>query len=281
MRTRAIALLLTLPLCACARQGVLDPQGPVARAEALLLQDATAIMLTVIVPVIAATLGFAWWFRQGNRLARRRPDFVYSGAVEMVVWSIPVLIIGFLGGIAWISSHELDPAKPIASTIEPVDVEVVSLDWKWLFIYPREGVATVNRLVVPAGAPIRMRLTSQGVMNSLLIPQLGSQIYTMSGMATRLNLLADRPGDYPGFSAQFSGDKFSDMRFRVTALPASDYAAWLARTRAAGGSLDARSYAALALPGASRPGSYAAVTPGLFDAVVVAPSLPHGDMNVR
>jgi len=268
VRSRSAIPLLLLPLASCKGQGLLDPQGPIAKAEALLLWDATAIMLTVIVPVIAATLGFALWFRSGNARAKRRPDFIYSGAVEMVVWSIPILIIGFLGGIAWIGSHELDPAKPIPAEAAPIEVEVVSLDWKWLFIYPREGVATVNELVVPAGMPVKMRLTSQGVMNSLLVPQLGSQIYTMSGMATALNLKADRPGSYAGFSAQFSGDGFSDMRFNLRAVPPAEYSRWIAQARVGGRKLDPTAYATLAKPGKAEAGMYAWVAPGLFDTII-------------
>ena len=255
-------------LAGCHRTGVLDPQGPVARAETLILADATAIMLAVIVPVIGITLAFAFWYRRGNKHARRRPDFAYSGPVEMVVWSIPVLIVLFLGGIAWTSSHELDTAKPLKSDRPAINVEVVSLDWKWLFIYPDQGVATVNRLVVPAGTPIHLRLTSSGVMNSFLVPQLGSQIYTMAGMSTELNLLADKPGQYPGFSAQFSGDAFSDMRFTVDTVAPDRFAGWAAATRGRGKLLDLPAYRFLARPGRTGTGFYGAITPGLFDTIV-------------
>ncbi len=146
--------------------GVLDPQGPVAAAERTILLNATVIMLAVIIPVILLTLAFAWWFRAGNAKAKRSPDFAYSGPVEVVVWAIPMLIVLFLGGIAWIGSHDLDPPKRILAKHSPIDVQVVSLDWKWLFIYPALGVASVNKLVVPAGAPLRLQLTSATVMNS-------------------------------------------------------------------------------------------------------------------
>jgi cytochrome o ubiquinol oxidase subunit 2 len=268
--TAGAVLLLT----GC-KQGILAPQGPVARAELLLVQDASVIMLAVIVPVILATLGFAWWFRKGNPRAVRRPDFVYSGRVEMVVWSIPVLTVTFLAGLAWISTHELDPTRPLPGIAEPLGVEVVSLDWKWLFIYPRQGIATVNELVIPAGTPVRFRLTSSGVMNSFFIPQLGSQVYTMSGMATRLHLQADAPGTFKGLSAQFSGNDFSDMRFVVRALPADGFAAWSARTRSARGPLDAAAYTALSRPGTSPVMRYGAVAPGLFE-TIMAHSAPAG-----
>jgi len=250
--------------------GVLDPQGPIGAAERTILLNATAIMLAVIVPVILLTLVFAWWFRSGNRSARYLPDWSYSGRIELVTWSIPALIIMFLGGIAWISAHDLDPHRPIRSAVAPIDIEVVSLDWKWLFIYPEQGIAGVNCLVVPAGTPIRFRLTSASVMNSFFVPQLGSQIYTMPHMTTRLNLQADRPGVYRGLSAQFSGDGFSDMRFDVVAVPSDAFAQWLATTRARGGMLDSASYAHLAQPGTlAAPETFGSVAPQLFETVVM------------
>ena len=175
---RVLCLLSCCLTVASCRDGVLDPQGPVGRAERVILGDATAIMLAVIVPVIILTLVFAWWFRAGNRRAMYRPNWDYSGTIELIIWSIPALVISFLGGIAWISSHDLDPPKPLESASPPLEVEVVSLDWRWLFIYPRERIATVNYLVVPTGVPVHFRLTSTSVMNSFFIPQLGSQIYT-------------------------------------------------------------------------------------------------------
>jgi len=251
--------------------GVLDPQGPIGVAERTILFNATAIMLAVVVPVILLTLVFAWWFRSGNRKAEYFPDWSYSGRIELVTWSIPALVIMFLGGIAWIGAHDLDPATPIRSTAAPIDIEVVSLDWKWLFIYPEQAVAGVNRLVVPAGTPIRFRLTSATVMNSFFVPQLGSQIYTMPRMTTRLNLQADRPGIYHGLSAQFSGDGFSDMRFDVVALPPGAFNEWLTATRARGGTLDSASYAHLAQPGTiAAPATFGSVAPHLFEAVVMS-----------
>jgi len=251
------------------QQGVLDPHGPVAAAERTILLNATVIMLAVIVPVIVLTLAFAWWFRAGNRRARRDPDWAYSGAIEVTVWSIPALVILFLGGIAWIGSHDLDPARPLSSRSPPLTVQVVSLDWKWLFIYPELGVASVNRMVVPAGTPLRLRLTSATVMNSFFVPQLGSQIYTMGGMTTTLHLLADHPGTYAGLSANFSGDGFSDMRFDAVALAPDEFARWLAGVRSAAAPLDAAHYAALARPGvAAATATYAPVAPGLFETIL-------------
>jgi cytochrome o ubiquinol oxidase subunit 2 len=249
--------------------GVLDPQGPIGLAERTILFNATAIMLAVIIPTILLTLAFAWWFRQGNAKADYFPEWSYSGRIEVVVWSIPALVIVFLGGIAWVGSHDLDPGKPIESRIAPINIQVVSLDWKWLFIYPDHGVASVNRLIVPAGTPISFKLTSATVMNSFFVPQLGSQIYTMAGMTTRLHLLADKPGIYPGISAQFSGAGFSNMRFDVVAQPETEFATWVSATRSGGGKLDAESYAKLERPGiVEKPIAFGEVTARFFEGIV-------------
>ena len=235
---RVLCLLSCCLTFASCRDGVLDPQGPVGRAERVILGDATAIMLAVIVPVIILTLVFAWWFRAGNRRAMYRPNWEYSGRIELIIWSIPALVISFLGGIAWISSHDLDPPKPLESPSASLEVEVVSLDWRWLFIYPRERIATVNYLVVPTGVPVHFRLTSTSVMNSFFIPRLGSQIYTMPGMTTELNLQADMPGAYAGISAQFSGPGFSDMLFTLHAESAGKFSTWVTQVHERGGVLD-------------------------------------------
>jgi cytochrome o ubiquinol oxidase subunit 2 len=254
-------------LSAC-QEGVLDPHGPVGLAERVILLDATAIMLAVVIPVIVLTLAFAWWFRAGNRRATYKPDWEYSGRIELIIWAIPALLIAFLGGMAWISSHDLDPPKPLMSKEAPVQIEVVSLDWRWLFIYPDQGVATVNQLTVPAGVPIHFRLTSTSVMNSFFIPQLGSQIYTMPGMTTQLNLQADEAGTYKGLSAQFSGDGFSDMRFALTATSAAEFQQWLTATRARGGALDKAAFSQLSRPShAAGPLSFGQVDPDLFNTV--------------
>ncbi len=256
-------------LAASCRQGVLDPQGPIAAADRLLLINSTEIMLVVVVPVILATLGFAWWYRSSNPRASRSAGEGYEGRIEFVTWSIPALVVILLGGVIWIGSHQLDPRAPIAGDDKPLQVEVASLDWKWLFIYPEEGIAAVNQLVVPAGRPVRFRLTSATVMNSFFVPQLGSQIYTMPGMTTHLNLLADRAGEYPGLSANFSGDGFADMRFTVKAVAAEAFGAWVAKVRGSGSALDMAGYAALAKPSeAVPPKTYRSVDPRLFGRIV-------------
>jgi cytochrome o ubiquinol oxidase subunit 2 len=263
------ALAAVCLLASCRGAGVLDPQGPVAAAERLILLNATAIMLVVVVPVIVLTIAFAWWYRASNARAAYRPDWSYSGEIELVVWSIPTMVVILLAGVAWTGSHQLDPPRKLESDATPIRIEVVSLDWKWLFIYPDEKVAAVNQLVVPAGAPIEFSLTSATVMNSFFVPQLGSQIYTMPGMTTRLNLLAERPGNYPGLSAQFSGDGFSDMRFLVHAVPASEFEGWLARTRGVGPALNVDAYSQLARAGSNTPvQTYGSVDPNLFERIV-------------
>jgi cytochrome o ubiquinol oxidase subunit 2 len=265
---------LALLIAGCDR-GILDPVGPVGSAEKTILINSTAIMLAIIIPTMIATIAVAWWFRAGNRKAKYRPDWEFSGAVELVVWSIPALTVMLLGGIAWIGSHDLDPAKPLPSARDPLNVEVVSLDWKWLFIYPDQGIATVNQLVVPAGTPVSYRLTSATVWNVFFVPQFGSMIYTMPRMTTRLNLQADRPGIYDGLSAHYSGEGFSGMRFKVHAVPPGQFAAWAQGARGAGPALDGRAYVQLARPSSYvKPATYGGVAPGLFDAIVAGRALP-------
>jgi cytochrome o ubiquinol oxidase subunit 2 len=267
-RRVAIAVTSSLLLSACNR-GVLDPAGPIAAQEKQLLINSTAIMLAIIIPTMIATIAFAWWFRAGNKKATYRPDWEYSGAIEMVVWAIPALTVMLLGGIAWIGSHDLEPSKPLKSTKPPLNVEVVSLDWKWLFIYPDQGVATVNQLVVPAGTPINFRLTSATVWNSFFVPQLGSMIYTMPRMTTRLNLLADRPGVYNGLSSHFSGDGFPGMQFQVHVVPPDQFATWAQGAHGSALKLDGAGYAELSKPSSYvKPMTYGAVAQGLYDAIV-------------
>jgi cytochrome o ubiquinol oxidase subunit II len=258
-----------VPLASCEQTGVMDPQGPIAAAERLLLINSTAIMLVVVVPVILATLVFAWWYRSSNTRASRGVDESYEGRLEFVVWSIPALTVILLGGVIWIGSHQLDPRAPIAGASQPLRVDVVSLDWKWLFIYPEQGVAAVNQLVIPAGTPVQFRLTSATVMNSFFVPQLGSQIYTMGGMITHLNLLADKPGEFLGFSANYSGDGFSEMRFVVKSVPAADFNAWLEQVHGTGSALDDAGYAALAKPSkAVPPTTCRSADPKLFEHII-------------
>jgi cytochrome o ubiquinol oxidase subunit 2 len=264
----AVALIGAAMLGGCS-EGVLDPKGPIASAERQILFNSLGIMLAIVIPTILATLGVAYWFRASNPRARYLPDFTYSGRLEVLVWSIPIMTVLLVGGVAWVGSHDLDPPKAITSAVKPVRVQVVSLDWKWLFIYPDEGIASVNRLTVPVGTPVSFELTSSGVMNSFFVPQLGGQIYTMAGMTTRLHLQADHAGTYRGMSANYSGAGFSDMVFNVDAVPAETFAQWVAATRATGPTLDAQSYAALAKPSqAVAPFTYRTVAPQLFNSIL-------------
>jgi cytochrome o ubiquinol oxidase subunit II len=279
-------ILLTIMIVSAATlggctEGVLDPKGPIAAAERQIMFNSLGIMLAIVIPTILATLGVAYWFRSSNKRARYLPDFEYSGRLEMLVWSIPAMTVLLVGGVAWVGSHDLDPRKPIASTIKPLTIQVVSLDWKWLFIYPDQGVATVNQLTIPIGKPVSFELTSSGVMNSFFVPQLGSQIYTMAGMVTRLQLQADLPGTYRGLSAQYSGNGFADMRFNVDAVPAENFAQWVDATRSAGPVLDTQAYAALAKPSkAVEPFSFGAVATNLFNGILTTGMRPNDPPSV-
>jgi cytochrome o ubiquinol oxidase subunit 2 len=268
-----LVVLISAAMLSGCSEGVLDPQGPVAHAERQILFNSLGIMLAIVIPTILATLGVAYWFRESNKRARYLPDFTYSGRVEVLVWSIPLMTVILVGGVAWVGAHDLDPRKSISPEVKPVTVQVVSLDWKWLFILPDQGIASVNHLTVPVGTPINFELTSSGVMNSFFVPQLGSQIYTMSGMATHVQLQADHPGTYRGLSAQFSGDGFADMRFTVDAVPAQQFEQWVATTRDSGPVLDAQTYAELAKPSeAVTAFTYRAIAPGLFNTILSAGS---------
>jgi cytochrome o ubiquinol oxidase subunit II len=267
---RAFALIAATSLAGCS-EGVLDPKGPVASAEKMILFDSLGIMLAIVIPTIVATLAVAFWFRASNGRAFYWPEWKYSGRLELIVWSIPAMTVMLLGSLCWVSSHDLDPAKPLVAAAKPLTVQVVSLDWKWLFIYPEQGIAGVNALTIPAATPINFELTSSGVMNSFFVPQLGSQIYTMGKMTTRLQLQADHPGSYEGRSFNFSGDGFSGMYFFVHAVPPEQFTAWAAKTKGAGPALDPDSYAELEKPSQSVPPfTYGSVSPGLFARVAGA-----------
>jgi cytochrome o ubiquinol oxidase subunit II len=269
-----LAMLAATALSGCAG-GVLQPQGPIGAADAKILLNAVGIMSVIVVPTVAALLFFGWWFRASNTRARYQPDFVYSGRIEIIVWAIPLLVILFLSGVIWIGAHELDPYQPVQPQKAPLEVQVVSLDWKWLFIYPHEGVASVNRLVVPTGVPLHFFLTSATVMNNFFVPQLGSMIAAMNGMVTQLYLEADNPGEYYGESAQFSGDGFSDMNFTVRAVAPDAFSAWVDAARQAGPALDRAGYAALNQQSrAVHPFTYRAVDPTLFDAIATLQVAP-------
>jgi cytochrome o ubiquinol oxidase subunit II len=280
MRYNLPVVLIGAAMLGGCSEGVLDPQGPVADAERQIMFNSTGIMLAIVIPTILTTLGVAYWFRASNTRARYLPDFNYSGRLELLVWSIPIMTVLLVGGVAWIGSYDLDPPKAIASEVKPIRVQVVSLDWKWLFILPDQGIASVNHLTVPVGTPISFELTSSGVMNSFFIPQLGGQIYTMAGMVTRLHLKADHAGTYRGISANYSGAGFSDMHFAVDVVTDEKFEQWLSAARGDGSVLDSQSYSELAKPSqAVAPFTYRAVAPDLFSTILSAGS-PDDSMSV-
>lgn len=273
MSRHLLTCLLGALLCAC-DASIVEPAGPVSKAERLILFNSLAIMLTVVIPTILATFVFAWWYRSSNSKARYRPDWAYSGRLELITWSIPTLIILFLGGVIWTGSHALDPARSRGE--RPLQVQVVSLDWKWLFIYPEQRLASVNQLVVPTGVPVQFSLTSASVMNQFFVPQLGGMIATMNRMVTHLSLQADRNGIFYGQSAQFSGDGFSGMHFAVHAVSAREFRDWIENTRREGPTLDRASYLRLAQQSRDvAPFTYRSADPDLF-AAIVSHALPPG-----
>ena len=259
---------------------ILDPQGPIGAAEKTILIDSVGIMLAIVLPTIAAIFAFAFWFRASNTKAFHWPDWEYSGRIELVVWAIPALTVILLGGVAWIGAHQLDPARAIEGPDKPLTIQVVSLDWKWLFIFPDQKVATINTLTVPAGVPLHFELTSSSVMNVFFIPQFGSMIYTMNGMATRLNLRADTPGTFQGLSAHFSGDGFSDMHFDVHVVPSEQFSKWAQDASGAEKALDQRSYEEIARPSMkSEQAIYRLGDPNLFNSIVMQKLPPSQGMQ--
>ena len=269
-------------LSGCNNLDLLAPKGPIGGAEKSLIATSTWAMLIVVIPVIFLTLLFAWRYRASNKSAEYRPNWAHSTAIEVAVWTIPALIILFLAVLTWKSTHELDPYKPLESQVKPINVEVVALDWKWLFIYPDLGIASVNQLAIPVGTPVNFRITSDTVMNSFFIPQLGGQIYAMAGMQTRLHLMANDVGDYAGTSANFSGKGFSDMKFRTLAETPEDFNAWVAKARASTDHLDMDRYYAVAKPEEKASVSYfSSVDPKLFNNIVARYNNGHVIDNMK
>jgi cytochrome o ubiquinol oxidase subunit 2 len=261
---------------------ILDPQGPIGVAERAILIDSVGIMLAIVLPTIVAIFAFAFWFRKSNTKANYLPHWAYSGRIELVVWSVPALTVILLSGVAWIGAHDLDPAKAIAGSQKPLRIQAVSLDWKWLFLYPEQNVAAINTLTVPAGVPLQFELTSASVMNAFFIPQFGSMIYTMNGMTTRLNLLADTPGTFGGLGTNFSGDGFAGMHFDVNVVPPEQFSKWAQDASKADKSLDAQSYQEIAKPTLDNvPTMYRLADPDLFQSIATqklppSPGAPSG-----
>jgi cytochrome o ubiquinol oxidase subunit 2 len=271
-------ILLPLVLLAGCNTVVMNPSGDVAAQEANLIVVSTMLMLLIIVPVIALTVWFAWYYRKGNTKAAYTPDWDHSTGLELVIWGAPLLIIIALGLLTWISTHTLDPYRPlqrldanrpIAAGVKPLNVQVVALDWKWLFIYPDLGIATVNMLAAPVDVPVRFKISASNVMNSFYIPALAGQIYAMPGMETTLNAVINKPGVFEGFSANYSGAGFSDMRFKFHGMAPADFERWVQATKAGTTKLDRAGYQVLEKPSERDPvRRYGSVEAGLFDAIV-------------
>ncbi|MES2184645.1 MAG: ubiquinol oxidase subunit II [Pseudomonadota bacterium] len=277
---RPLLLLATAALSGCSMV-VMNPSGHVALQQRDLIIASTVLMLLIIVPVIALTLLFAWRYRQShnNAEARYDPDWDHSTSLELVIWAAPLLIVIALGALTWISTHTLDPyrplqrlddARPVPAGTVPLTVEVVALDWKWLFIYPEQGFATVNELAAPVDRPIRFKITASTVMNSFFIPALAGQIYAMPGMETKLHAVINQPGEFEGFSANYSGAGFSGMRFKFHGMAPADFDRWVAAAKAGkDGALDRKAYLQLARPSEREPvRHYATVDGALYDAIL-------------
>ncbi len=273
----AVAMSAAAVLSGCNLQ-VLNPAGDIAARQGNLILVATALMLIVIIPVIALTFWFAWRYRASNTQATYKPDWDHSTQLELVIWGVPLLIIIALGAVTWIGTHLLDPyrplgridaGRPVPAEVKPLEVQVVALDWKWLFVYPEYGVASVNQMAAPVDRPITFRLTSSSTMNAFYVPALAGMIYTMPAMETKLHAVMNNAGDYEGFSSHYSGEGFSHMRFRFHALSDEGFERWIAEARAGGQALTRAEYLQLEVPSSREPSRlYASVDAGLFDAVV-------------
>ncbi|RJG53459.1 ubiquinol oxidase subunit II [Sphingobium terrigena] len=274
---RRFAPLLLLPLGAC-NWVVMAPSGDVAVQQRDLILIATVLMLLIVLPVMATIAWFAWKYRAKAQAADYDPDWDHSTSLELLIWSAPLLIIIALGAVTWTSTHLLDPYRPIERLdaqrkVDPaakrLQVEVVALDWKWLFIYPELGIATVNELAAPVDQPIEFKITSASIMNSFFVPALAGQIYAMPGMQTSLHAVVNKPGSFDGFSANYSGAGFSNMRFKFHAMDQSGFAQWVARVKASGKALDRATYVKLEQPSEKvKPTYFASVEPRLFHAAL-------------
>ncbi len=282
---RFVAALPVLVLLGGCQMVLLSPSGDVAVQQRNILFASTALMLVIIIPVMALTVFFAWRYRASAR-ATYDPDWHHSLPLEVVIWSVPMLIIIIIGAITWMSTHLLDPYRPLGriSAAKPVPtaqadagtpssnplvIQVVALDWKWLFLYPEQGIASLNEVVAPVDRPIEFRITASSVMNSLFIPALAGQIYAMPGMQTKLNAVINHPGDYEGFSANYSGSGFSDMRFRFRGVDEGGFASWVQEAARDGAPLGRDEYLALEKPSEREPARrYRDVAPDLFAAIL-------------
>lgn len=249
---------------------VLNPKGIIAQEQKNLFIIGILLSAIIVIPVFIMTAVIAYKYREGNRGASYQPDWDGSRLYESLWWGIPFIIIGILSVITWNSSHSLEPGKPLASPVQPLHIQVISLDWKWLFIYPDQNIASVNYLQLPLNTPVSFKITSDSVMNSFWVPQLGGQIYAVPGMTSSLNLMASQAGDFRGSSANISGSGFSGMNFLARAGSAPDFDAWVTHTRRSPVGLTEQEYAVLAKPSKySLPVFYSSATRGLFDSVIM------------
>jgi cytochrome o ubiquinol oxidase subunit 2 len=259
---------------------VLSPRGPIAYKERKLIFIALLLSLLVVIPVFGLTALFAWRYREGNTKAKYSPELDGNKFAETLWWLIPTGIIAVLGIIAWNSSHQLDPYKPISSSVAPLDIQVVSLDWKWLFIYPQQDIATVNFLQFPKGTPLNFQITSDSVMNSFWIPQLGGQIYAMPGMSTQLHLMATQYGDFNGSSANISGQGFAGMTFIAKSTSQTQFNSWIAGIRDSSGVLNVGQYSKLLKPSEYNPPSYySSADPELYNDIINKYLTPGDEMT--
>ncbi len=250
-----IISLLSLILSGC-QLAILNPKGLIAASEKSLLVDATLLMLIVVIPVIILSFLFTWKYRARNTKANYSPDWSHSTLVEVICWTIPCIIIGILAIVTWITTHRLDPYRPLNIKGKPIIIEAVALNWKWLFIYPKQNIATINYLQIPVHVPIRFMITADAPMNSLEIPQLAGQIYAMTGMRTKLNLIANQRGSFSGMSTNFSGDGFSGMRFIVKATSMTQFNDWVRKVQQSPKKLSMTEYTKLTKNSKNNPVQY-------------------------
>jgi len=277
--SRKALLVAIVPALAGCNWVLLNPSGDIARQQSDLLITATWLMLVIVVPVIGMSLWFAWHYRESNQRATYTPDWDHSTLIELYVWTAPLLIIIALGALTWVTTHTLDPYRPlervapgrplVPGAAEPLRVQAVALEWKWLFIYPDYGIAVVNELAAPVDRPIRFQTTSPQMMNSLFIPALAGMVYAMPGMQTLLHAVINEPGDYYGVSGNFSGAGYSRMTFRFHGLDDAGFDGWVARARQAPEDLDTASYVALSAPSIGNPVQrFSAVEGGLYHRIL-------------
>lgn len=270
IKLRHIFVLGATLLFSGCKIAMLDPKGIIAAKEKALLIDSTLLMLLIVVPVIILTLLVVWRFRASNKKATYKPEWSHSNLIESICWIVPCIIIGILAAATWIYSHRLDPYKPLDMKGEPLKIQVVSLNWRWLFIYPKQHIATINFVQIPVNRPVRFYITSDAPMNSFSIPQLSGQIYAMNGMRTKLNMMASEPGDYAGMSANFSGDGFSNMKFTVRAGSNKDFEAFVAKAKQSPDHLTLANYLKVAKPTEDHSVHlYSSVADKLFNKVIM------------